>query len=656
MDKDKSFVANDLYAFGIFQLDTNLEQLFARDERVKIAPKVYECLVLLVKSEGRIVSKDEFFEKVWAETFVEDSSLSYTISQLRKLLAEYDADTNYIETVPRRGFRFQAEVAKIFPQPLVLKDKEVFLEREQVEEIWIEEIEDSSENLSKIPNENIKQLPPAKKSNSTKFFIATFAIALIFLTVGAVWYFQTKKSTDDSVKSIAVLPLNSLDENGGDKSLSIGLTDALITQLGKSEKLLVRPLNSVLSVAKDDTDAISVGKKLQVETVLEWSSQKIENRLRITARLLQVSDGKQLWSETFEENEADIFKIQDAVSIRAANSLIANLTKREAEILHARNTENNEAYEAYLRGRFHWSRRDFEGFTKAQGLFEQAVTLDPKFADAHAGLADVHLGFYDYGYKKADETIPKALNAVNRSLQLNPNNSDAYSTLASIEFLHNKNWSATEENFKRSIELAPNNPTTRLRYGWMMSVIGKFEEGLKELEIAEKLDPVSRIGQTNIAYNFLVSKRFDEAEAKLNDVIKTNSDFSLPHWYLGTLYFEQGKRQESLEQYFKAFELDEGKSELTSKIKELRQKKSETEVLKVWREALEKRYAENYFPPTNIALIAALAKNREKTLYWLKESEKVKDPWLLQIVYDGEYRFLADDAEFQNILSRLKNS
>lgn len=653
MNKDKLLISKDLYAFGIFHLDTEMEQLFARDERVKIAPKVYQCLILLVRSEGKLVTKEEFFEKVWAETFVEDSSLSYTISQLRKLLAEYDADTNYIETVPRRGFRFQSKVTKIIPQNLALEDKQTFLEREKIEEIWIEEIEDTENGLSEIPSELTKQLPPIRKSNSKKIFIAA-AIILIFLTVCAVWYFQTKKQNGNSVKSIAVLPLNSLDENGGDKSLAIGLTDALITQLGKSERLLVRPLNSVLSVTKNDADTISVGKKLQVEAVLEWSSQKIENRLRITARLLQVSDGKQLWSETFEENEGDIFKIQDAVSIRAANSLIANLSRRETEIIHARNTNNNEAYEAYLRGRFHWSKRDFDGFTKAQSFFEQSATLDPKFADAHAGLADVHLGFYDYGYKKADESIPQALNAVNRSLQLNSNNPDAYSTLASIEFLHNKNWKATEENFKRSIELAPNNSTTHIRYGWMLSVTGRFAEGLKELEIAAKLDPVSRIGQTNIAYNFLVSKRFDEAEAKLKEIIKIHSDFSLPYWYLGTLYFEEGKRQESLEQYFKAFELDEGRSVLTKKIKELRKTKSEIDVLKIWREELEKRYTEKYFPPSNIALVASLAKDREKTLYWLKESERIKDPWLLQIIYDGEYRFLKDDAEFQSIFNNLK--
>ena len=645
---------NELYEFGVFRLDTDNEQLFVADHSVKIAPKVLKCLILLVLANGRIVSKDEFFNLVWTDTFVEDSSLSYTISQLRKLLAEYDSETIYIETVPRRGFRFQADIQKIGQQSLAASGGQVVLERQQIEEVWIEEIEDSGNDLTKIPHQNIKQLPGVQNGKSRKLTIAAAATVLIFLTIGAVWYYRAKDENSNSIKSIAVLPLSSLDENGGDKSLSIGLTDALITQLGKSERLFVRPLNSVLSIQKDDADAISIGKKLKVDAVLEWSSQNIENRLRITARLLQVSDGKQLWSETFEENESDIFKIQDAVSIRAANSLIANLTKRETEIIHARNTTSNEAYEAYLRGRFYWNKRDFEGFTKAQSFFEQAVTLDPKFADAHAGLADIHLGFYDYGYKKADETIPKALSAVNHALQLDPNHSDAYSTLASIEFLYNKNWKATEQNFKRSIELAPNNATTRLRYGWMLSVIGRFEDGLRELEIAEKLDPVSRIGQTNIAYNLLVSKRYDEAEAKLNDVIKIHSDFSLPYWYLATLYFEQGKRIESLEQYCIAFELDEGKSTLTGKIKQLRTTNNESEVLKFWREALESRYRAQYFPPSNIALVAALEKNRERTLYWLKESEKVKDPWLLQIIYDGEYRFLSGDTEFEKILGSLK--
>jgi DNA-binding winged helix-turn-helix (wHTH) protein/TolB-like protein/Tfp pilus assembly protein PilF len=644
---------NGLYDFGRFRLDVSAGQLFVGNESVKIAPKVFQCLVLLVESEGRIVSREEFFTQIWAETFVEDSSLSFTISQLRKTLAEYDEQTKYIETVPRRGFRFQAEIRKSgLPEHLAVRNGPMVLERESIEEVWIEESD--ADVSAQIPPADPGRLLPGKKQNSVKFFLGFAAVTLIFAVLIGGFYWRNSGQNSGTVKSIAVLPLNELDKDDRDKSLSVGLTDALITQLGKSERLLVRPLNSVLSVSKDDPEALSVGKKLRVDAVLEWSSQKIGDRLRITARLLQVSDGKQLWSETFEEKENDIFKIQDAVSIRVANLLVANLTKREREIIHTRKTLNNEAYEAYLRGRYHWNKRDFEGFTKAQSFFEQAATLDPKFADAHAGLADVQLGFYDYGYKKADETIPKALNAVNRSLQLDPNHSDAYSTLASIEFLYNKNWKATEENFKRSIELAPNNPTTRLRYGWMLSVVGRFEEGLKELEIADKLDPVSRIGQTNIAYNHLVSKRFDEAEAKLKNVIRIHSDFSLPYWYLGTLYFEQEKKQESLEQYFKAFELDEGNSALINKIKELRTTTDEAEVLEFWREELEKRYAENYFPPTNIALVAALEKNREKTLYWLQESEKVRDPWLLQIIYDGEYRFLQGDAEFERILKQVR--
>ena len=633
--------------FEGFSLDVEKKILWRSGEIVPLPPKAVEMLIVLIKNRGEVVSKNELLEAVWGETFVEESVLSNNVYLLRKTLNDLAGAKNLIQTVPRRGYRFGSKELE--------KDSEFVLEHHVFEQTLIEEI--PAEKIEKtIESAQPLALPSAPKRFPARLVFA--ALTLVLLTGGfAFWYWNDRAETSivkTQIESIAVLPLENLIGGGEeDKSLAIGLTDALIMQLGKSEKIVVRPLSSVMRIASKEPDAIAAGKTLTVDAVIVWSLQKTGNRLRITARLLRVADGKQLWNEVFEENENDIFKIQDAVSNRAANSLTANLKSREIQKISERGTDNNQAYEAYLRGRYHWNKRDFEGFSKAQSFFEQAATLDAKFAEAQAGLADVHLGFYDYGYKKAEDSIPLALNAVNNALKLNPTLADAYSTVGSIEFLHNKNWLKTEENFKKAIELAPNDPTPHLRYGWMLSVTGKFEEGLRELKTAEKLDPTSRIGQTNIAYNLLVSKRLAEAEAKLIEIVRLEPDFSLPYWYLGTLYFEQGKRQESLDQYLKAFEIDEGDSELVSRIKKLRASENETKLLKTWRETLEKRYTEKYFPPTNVALVAALEKNREKTLFWLKEAEKVKDPWLLQIVYDGEYRFLQNDAEFQSILNKI---
>lgn len=636
---------SERHTFEGFDLDAEKKILWRDGEIVPLPPKAVEMLIVLLKNRGEVVTKDELLGEVWGETFVEESVLTNNVYLLRKMLKDKAGVENLIQTVPRRGYRFGTKVENDNGECVL--EHHVF-EQTLIEEIPVEKIEPANE-ISEP-----RALPPSPKKFPAKILLAAFAVFLIGGFAFWYWNKSAENFAGKKIESIAVLPLeNPRGTDEADKSLAVGMTDALIMQLGRSEKIVVRPLSSVLKIAEEEFDPLAAGKKMAVDAIIVWNLQKSGNRWRVTARLLRVADGKQIWNEVFEEDERDIFKIQDAVSNKAATSLIANLSNREIQFMQSRSTADSRAYEAYLRGRYHWNKRNFEGFTKAQDFFEQAVTIDPKFAEAHAGLADVHLGFYDYGYKKSDESIPPALNAVHNALKLDSSLSDAYSTLGSIEFLYEKNWAKTQENFKKAIELAPNNATTRMRYGWLLSVVGKFEEGLSELKRAENLDPTSRIGQTNIAYNLLVSRRFDEAEAQLNEIVRTNSDFSLPHWYLGTLYFEQGKRRESLEQYFRAFEIDEGGSQIVSRIKELRKTEDEGKILKIWREELEKRYAEKYFPPTNISLVAALEKNRDKTLFWLKEAEKIKDPWLLQIIYDGEYRFLQNDAEFQSILNKI---
>lgn len=613
-------------------------------ETVKLAPKVYQALVFLIENRERVVSKDEIFEAVWPDTFVEDNALSYTISQLRKALAAYEPETKFIETVPRRGFRFAGNVTK---QAGLVRAEGRVIERQTVEEIWIEEIDES--NFERQP----LALSDGRPNRVNRYLGAALVACIAIMSVSGVLFVGLKPDAP-KVRSIAVIPLDDISGTGIDRSLLVGMTFALISQLGRSADLAVRPLSSTLTAASANEDAIEIGKKLGVDTVVEWNIQSVEGKFRVNARLVSVADGRQLWNESFDYSETDVFKVQDAVSELTAKALIANLPDAENKRLHLRPTESNEAYQAYLRGRFHWGQRTREGFTKAQELFEQAVALDPKFAVAHAGLADVHLGFFDYGFKPAAGSVPFALAAVNRALQLDPQLSEAYSTQASIEFLHNRNWLATEANLKRAIELSPNDPTPKLRFGWMLTVMGKTDEGLELLLTAEKLDPTSNIGQANIAYNLMVSGKIDEAETRLQK-LKTNApNFSLANWYLATVYFLQNNAEESLEEYFTAFSIDEGNSEQIDKVRAAMKRSSRDAALRIWREDLEKQYEQKYFPPSNIALVAALAKDRDQTIKWLREADRVRDPWFLQILHDPEYRFLQGDPEFDQLLTSLR--
>ncbi len=637
---------NRLYVFGGFSLDVSSGFLTHSGQPVRLAPKVYQTLVFLIENRDRIISKDEIFEAVWPNTFVEDNALSYTISQLRKSLAAFEPETTFIETVPRRGFRFVADVREVETGLSAQHASGLVVEKQTVEETWIEEIND--EHISR------PQLAlPSSAGNALNRYLAVGLVALIaMVTLGAVWV-MTRETNSTSIRTVAVVPLENLSGTEIDRSILLGMTYALISQLGRSGDLAVRPLSSTISASTPGADPLAIGKKLGVDTIVEWNLQRIDGQFRINARLIDVADGRQLWNESFSYSETDLFRVQDAVSDMTARSLIANISVAESSRLHKRPTENNDAYQAYLHGRYHWNHRTLEGFHAARGFFEQAVSLDPQFAEAHNGLADVHLGYYDYGYKPASESIPFAIASVNQAMQLDPSLSEAYSTLASIEFLYNRNWKATEANFKRAIELSPNDPTPRLRFGWMLSVAGRSEEGLKQLLAAEKLDPTSNIGQANIAYNLMVSGDLAEAETRLLK-LKTNApNFSLANWYLATVYFLQNRPDESFEEYFTAFSIDEGNSAQIEKVRAAMVNGSRADALRVWRQDLEKRYSQGYFPPSNIALVAALGKDREPTIKWLREAERLRDPWLLQVLHDPEYRFLKGDPDFDQLLSSL---
>ncbi|MBX3267817.1 MAG: winged helix-turn-helix domain-containing protein [Acidobacteria bacterium] len=646
----KSLTQRELYTFSGFSLDVSSGLLTHSGAVVRLAPRVYQVLAYLVTNRERIVSKDEIFSAVWQDTFVEDNALSYTISQLRKTLAAYEPDTVFVETVPRRGFRFVAEVKEsetALSRPNQFA--EVVLERRTVSEEWIEESDDAGAMID--PGRAL----PARTYHP---FRKPLSVALLFLlavfVAGAGWYF-TRPQPLNNQRTIAVMPLKDLSGANVDNSLTLGLTDALIRQLGRAEGLVVRPLGSTLTAAEGESDSFAIGRKLGVDAIVDWKLQPSDGENRISAQLLNVADGKQLWEQSFVFSGNDLFSIQDSVADLTARALVAHVSDEQFARLHEKMTANSEAYQAYLRGRYHWSRRNLDGFQKALAYFEQAVSLDPRFAEAHAGIADVHLGFYDYGYKPATTSVPEARAAVERALALKPTLSEAFSARASIAFLHDRDWAATEADFARAIELSPRDATPRLRFGWMLSVAGRTEEGLVQLRKAEELDPTSRIGQTNIAYNLMLSGDLQQAESVLLNVIRTAPDFSLPHWYLGTIYFLRNDVEASMNEYFTAFAIDEGNSELVDAVRAKFDSGQRDAGLREWREALESRYAEKYFPPSNIALVAAFAKDRENTMKWLRESLKVRDPWLLQILHDPEYRFLAGDQEFDALINELRS-
>lgn len=624
-----------IYEFGRFVLDPQERVLLADGKPVHLTDKVFDTLLLLIENNGRLLTKDEMMTTLWEESFVEEGNLAKNVSRLRKIL---NADgASLIETLPKRGYRFAADVRELDGATSLLIRRNLRVKIKHETEI-----------------EELDAPHPAKTLVGYKFAVALACGAVvILLAVGANYYLNRKAEIPVSkTNSIAVLPLKSLAAEENNKALGLGLTDALISRLGSLRTMTVRPTSAVAKYAETDADALEIGRRLNVDAVLEGTIQQSADRLRVNARLIKVATGEQIWTEKFDEAAANIFALQDALSNRIAKTLFFELTNAERTQLARRQTENVEAYEKYLRGRFYQNQNTEPGLTKAVEFYEQAIALDRRFADAHAGLADALLLLYNFGLRPPAEIIPKAKQSLNRALQLNPNLSDAYSALALIQFLAERDWQSAEQSLQKAIELNPSNADAYLRYSYFLMAIGNFDEALAKLEKARQLNPLSPIVQADIGLTYLCARRYGQAIEQLEKVVAENPEASLPRWFLGSSYDANEEPEKAFAEYLRALER-EGAGELAARLEQVKQSNGERAAYQIWLEENLKMRKQSYFPAINIAFLYAALKNREETLTWLETAFDEGEPTVWQIKYLPNYDFVRDEARFQEILRKV---
>ncbi len=327
----------------------------------------------------------------------------------------------------------------------------------------------------------------------------------------------------------------------------------------------------------------------------------------------------------------------------------------ERKLLLSRQTENVEAYEKYLRGRFYQNQNSVQGLNKAIEFYEQAIALDRQFASAHAGLADALLILYNFGLRPPGEIIPRAKQSIERALQLNPNLSDAYSARALIEFLAERNWTAAQASLEKALELNPNNADAYLRYGYFLIANGKFDDALARLERAAQLNPLSPIVKTDIALTHLCARRYSTAIEHLEKVIAENPDVSLPRWFLGSAYDANKEPEKAFNSYLRALER-EGGADLAAKLDAVKKTDGLAAAYQMWLDENLLLRKQGYFPAVNIAFSYATLNNRDQTMTWLEKAFDENEPTLWQIKYTPIYDFVHDDARFNKLLAKLNLS
>jgi len=624
--------ARFVYEFGKFVLDPAGKTLFSEGKAIHLPAKEFDTLLLLVEHNGRALSKDEMMSAIWQDAFVEESNLAKQISRLRKILNTNGQE--FIETIPKHGYRFSADLRRTLP------DAPVILERRTVKRLTLSQQEE--------------EFAPSGAGRRIVTWQRATVVAVGGILIAAAWFwFRPTGTTSTRINTIAVLPLRSLTGDENSRELGLGLSDSLITKIGGLKRVIVRPTNAVASVLPD-ADPIDLGKKLNVDAVLEGTVQQADGNLRVNARLLRTSTGEQLWADSFQQPSQGLFALQDSLSASIAKALAFELNKSDSEQLLHRGTQNTEAYEKYLRGRFFQSQNTKEGLDQSIGLYQQAVALDPNFAEGYAGIADANLILFNFGIDGPHETIPKARDAIETALRLNPELSNAYTSKSLIQFLIDRNWPEAEKSLQRALDLDPNNADAFLRYGYFLINVGRFDDALNKLEKARELNPLSPIVSTNIGLADLCARRYREAIEQLEKTSTENPRFPLPYWLLGAAYEADGYPEKAFDTNLKALEI-EGGAALAERLRKVKDTEGVDGANQEWfdESASSMAVGKEKFGSLLVASRAATVHDREQTLIWLKRAAQEHDPTLAQIKYLSKFDFVRDDPRFQEIVKGI---
>ncbi|HWS54659.1 MAG TPA: winged helix-turn-helix domain-containing protein [Pyrinomonadaceae bacterium] len=500
-----------IYEFDTFRLDP-AERLLTRDgEAVPLTPKVFDTLLTLVRNQGHVVRKQDLMNLLWPDSFVEESSLTQNISLLRKALNGGPADRQYIETVPKLGYRFVPQVHTVCDEGDEVGAAEAATPPPAEPADVAEEARRHAAALSHA-------LRPRRGAARRRFARPALlaACAMLVAAVAGLYLWRARGARDggiEGVESVAVLPFKMVGGGGESELLGLGMADALILRLSSLERPRVLPTSAVYKYTGGAGDALSAGRELGVDAVLDGTVQRAGPRVRVTARLVRLRDGRALWAGTFDRSYEDIFALQDSISGQLAASLVPRVAAGAARNLPAKQlTKSTEAYELYLLGLNFWSKRTVDGLTKGMQYLGEAVNKDPDFALAHAILADCYYlnAIRRYNIVPTEESLDRARKATARALELDDTVAEAHTVMAGLKTFE-RDYAAAARAYDRALSLNPNYAVALVRFGHFCFAQGRLADALQGMRRARELDPLSPT--TNGALSFMLLMSRDKGEA-----------------------------------------------------------------------------------------------------------------------------------------------
>jgi TolB-like protein/DNA-binding winged helix-turn-helix (wHTH) protein/Tfp pilus assembly protein PilF len=659
-----------VYEFGAFVLDPAERLLMKGQERLVIPPRVFDTLLVLVENGGRLVEKDALMQAVWAETAVEENNLSQAISMARKVLRDGENGQRYIETVPKRGYRFIATVhAREAQGPLAVTFAPAAgAIAEKTEESPDGPMANPSGpqqsgatvsigvSASSSPHGAVsgsqREVPePGTRAWKPRLWFGVAAALVAGLAVLALLKLNEQRlqrlPQPDSapIQSIAVLPLQNLSSDPNQGYFADGMTDELITDLAQMKGLKVVSKTSIMQYKDTRKPLSQIGRELGVDAVIEGSVLRSGNRVRITAQLIRTSTDRHLWANTYEGDLKDVLNLQGRVAEAITAAVKLNLNPEERQRFQSLQPVDTEAYDDYLRGQYHLDRRNAEGFEQAIGYFNRALEKDPNFALAYAGLADCYTLLAFDGLTPGAQA--KARAAAVKALALDDTLAEAHTSLAAINVL-NWNWAGADQEFRRAIALNPNYALAHHWYGNLFfALLGRHEEAIAELKRAQDLDPLSLIVNTDLGWAYEMAGQEGLALKQYHSVLAMDPNFVPVHFRLAQYYESKGM----FEEWAKEYTGDPGVPRRFRQIYAARGYRGVQEAMAYWGDLRE--IGETRFRGTPSARAYCILGKKEQALADLEFAFQHHDIGLIFLNVDHAWDPLRSDPRFQALERKI---
>ncbi len=639
---EKSITLKPVIRFGPFEADLRAGELRKHGVKLKLVGQPFEVLAMLLERPGQLVTREELRARLWpTDTFVDfDHGLNAAVNKLRDALSDSAEKPTYVETLPRRGYRFISAVD--LPDSLGLKPA-------------VSEMRASHESTvvivaspSQIPSRHRYHRVPV-----TILVLAVLAAVVFGFDLGGLRRRLFGEPSAPRIQSIAVLPLENLSQDPEQEYFADGMTDELITKLAQISALRVISRTSAMRYKGTKKSVSEIARELHVDAVVEGAVMRAGDRVRISAQLIEAPTDHHLWAASYERDLRGVLSMQDEVTRAIVSEIRVKLTAREQARLANTHPIDPEAYRFYLQGRYYRYKLTPEGLLKATEYFQQALARDPAYALAYAGLADAYDSLAFFTVLSPLEVMPKAKAAAVKALEIDDNLAEAHASLGWAGFTYDRDWPAAGRHLERAIVLNPAYPLAHSYYSLYLGALGRSEEGLTEAKRALDLDPVSPAIVHYMVVQLYVARRFDEAIEQCRKTLELDPSFTPVHGTLGHVYAAKGMYREALAEYEQYSALSGGSPGSTAFVgyahARLGQRSYAFRVLDRLRAASKQRYV----PALSFAIVYVGLGEKEQAFMWLEKAYEERTNSLAYLKVQATWDPLRSDPRFADLVRRI---